>query len=101
MHEQDVLPQTKKKHAHAQAYVGENTNVESDAYLSPWLASDEQLRNLPPVYMVAATFDPLLDDAVWPVHIRYWAQVGVHMNMHSMSTNWLTANPCRSILRDG
>jgi hypothetical protein len=51
-------------HAPFQAYVGESQDTESDAYLSPWLATDDQLRNLPPIYMVAATFDPLLDDAV-------------------------------------
>lgn len=44
--------------------MGENEHVNTDVYLSPWLASDEQLRALPKIFMIAATYDPLLDDAV-------------------------------------
>lgn len=32
--------------------------------ISPWHAADEELRQLPPVYMSACEFDPLLDECV-------------------------------------
>eukprot|EP01134_Creolimax_fragrantissima_P000237 CFRG0237T1 len=35
-----------------------------DYFMSPWHAPDDVLKQLPPVYIVAGAYDPLLDDAV-------------------------------------
>ncbi|KNC79242.1 hypothetical protein SARC_08352 [Sphaeroforma arctica JP610] len=42
-----------------------------DVLLSPALASDSLLRQLPPVYLAAAELDPLLDDSVTLAHRLY------------------------------
>jgi len=52
------------------AYTGGQTASDAaqfppiDAFLSPLDATDEQLRSLPVVYLMAAALDPLLDDSV-------------------------------------
>lgn len=66
-----------------QAYVGENEYANTDVYLSPWLASDEQLRALPKIFMIAATYDPLLDDAVCSTCFSFSLLFGAVSCMHT------------------
>eukprot|EP00045_Choanoeca_perplexa_P012023 m.129667 g.129667 ORF g.129667 m.129667 type:complete len:854 (+) comp15855_c0_seq1:75-2636(+) len=65
-----------------QAYTGRTPELfdSTDPFLSPLLAPDELLSQLPPVHLLAAGLDPLLDDSIMmarklrdldrPVHIR-------------------------------
>ncbi|CAH8850544.1 unnamed protein product [Trichobilharzia szidati] len=41
-----------------------NIPLSQDAYMSPYLASDDMLRKLPPMAIVCSQFDPFLDDAL-------------------------------------
>ncbi|KRX83142.1 Hormone-sensitive lipase [Trichinella sp. T6] len=43
---------------------GSGIFADGDPLLSPWLATDELLRNLPPTSVVACHLDPLLDDSI-------------------------------------
>ena len=47
----------------ARSYTPEDANPSSDYYLSPILAPDNLLQQLPPVRLIAGSKDPLLDDS--------------------------------------
>lgn len=46
----------------------DETRGSTDPLLSPVVASDEELRRLPPICMISGSLDPLLDDAVQFAH---------------------------------
>eukprot|EP00178_Gracilaria_changii_P003818 TRINITY_DN157_c0_g1_i1.p1 TRINITY_DN157_c0_g1~~TRINITY_DN157_c0_g1_i1.p1 ORF type:complete len:754 (+),score=105.68 TRINITY_DN157_c0_g1_i1:5435-7696(+) len=50
------------------SYVGEENADCNSALLSPTLASDEQLRCLPPITLLCGSLDPLLDDSALFAH---------------------------------
>jgi acetyl esterase/lipase len=60
------------------AYGGDHAS--HDPLLSPLHASDELLRALPPVYLVALEMDPLLDDSV--EFARRLKQLGCSFKLH-------------------
>lgn len=45
------------------SYVPDNVDASKNAMISPIVASDEQLKRLPPVTVICGSLDPLLDDA--------------------------------------
>ncbi|GJQ10540.1 hypothetical protein GpartN1_g2331.t1 [Galdieria partita] len=57
------------------AYLPENVNACEDVFISPGMASDTYLKQLPSVFVVAGGLDPLLDDSVVFVHrLRQWRE---------------------------
>eukprot|EP00871_Galdieria_phlegrea_P003444 jgi/Galph1/40/GphlegSOOS_G4878.1 len=50
------------------AYLPENHNGHNDPFISPGMASERLLRQLPSMFIVVGGLDPLLDDAVEFVH---------------------------------
>ncbi|KAJ7333123.1 hypothetical protein OS493_018299 [Desmophyllum pertusum] len=49
--------------------------IAKNPYMSPLLATDEMLKSLPPIDIVACTLDPILDDSVeFARRLRSWGR---------------------------
>lgn len=53
-----------KSHSRTQSMSQVHIPIARNPYMSPLLASDEMLKSLPPIDLVACTLDPILDDSV-------------------------------------
>lgn len=53
-----------KSHSRTQSMSQVHIPIARNPYMSPLLASDEKLKSLPPIDLVACTLDPILDDSV-------------------------------------
>jgi len=53
----------------------ENVNAHEDIFISPGMAGETFLKQLPSLLVVAGSLDPLLDDSVVFVHrVRQWKE---------------------------